>query len=52
VEEAAPRWGESLFGDGRRWEHDEGLTIQTELFTQIGRLNMKVEWLKENNGPR
>jgi putative transposase len=38
---------ESLFGDGRRREHDEGLAIQAELYEQIGRLNMEVEWLKK-----
>ena len=38
---------ESLFGDGRRREHDESLAIQAELYEQIGRLNMEVEWLKK-----
>jgi len=38
---------ESLFGDGRRREHDEGLAFQAELYEQIGRLNMEVEWLKK-----
>jgi len=38
---------ESLFGDGRRREHDEGQAIQAELYEQIGRLNMEVEWLKK-----
>jgi putative transposase len=38
---------ESLFGDGRRREHDEGLAVQAELYEQIGRLNMEVEWLKK-----
>jgi putative transposase len=38
---------ESLFGDGRRREHDRGLVIQAELYEQIGRLNMEVEWLKK-----
>ena len=38
---------ESLFGDGRRREHDAGLAIQAELYEQIGRLNMEVEWLKK-----
>jgi len=38
---------ESLFGDGRRREHDQGLVIQAELYEQIGRLNMEVEWLKK-----
>jgi transposase-like protein len=38
---------ESLFGDGRRREHDDALARQAELFEQIGRLNMEVEWLKK-----
>jgi transposase-like protein len=37
---------ESLFGDGRR-ERDESLAIQAQLYEQIGRLNMEVEWLKK-----
>jgi transposase-like protein len=39
---------ESLFGDGRRREHDESLAVQAELYEQIRRLNMEVEWLKKN----
>ena len=38
---------ESLFRDGRRREQDEGQAIQKELYEQIGRLNMEVEWLKK-----
>jgi transposase-like protein len=38
---------ESLFGDGRRREQDQSLVIQAELYEQIGRLNMEVEWLKK-----
>ncbi len=38
---------ESLFGDGRRRERDQSLVIQAELYEQIGRLNMEVEWLKK-----
>jgi transposase-like protein len=38
---------ESLFGDGRRRERDESLAVQAELYEQIGRLNMEVEWLKK-----
>ena len=38
---------ESLFGDGRRREHDAGPAVQAELYEQIGRLNMEVEWLKK-----
>ena len=38
---------ESLFSNGRRRERDEGLALQAELYEQIGRLNMEVEWLKK-----
>jgi transposase-like protein len=38
---------ESLFGDGRRRERDQSETLQAELYQQIGRLNMEVEWLKK-----
>ena len=38
---------ESLFGDGRRREHDQSEALQAELYQQIGRLNMEVEWLKK-----
>jgi transposase-like protein len=39
---------ESLFGDGRRRDRDQGQAIQSELYEQIGRLNMEVEWLKKS----
>jgi transposase len=38
---------ESLFGDVRRRERDQSETLQAELYHQIGRLNMGVEWLKK-----
>ncbi|MGC8638796.1 MAG: IS3 family transposase [Isosphaeraceae bacterium] len=38
---------ESLFRDGRRHEPDESQAIQAELYEQIGRLKMEVEWLKK-----
>src|SRR6516165_1104396 len=38
---------ESLFGDGRRREQDDGQALQAELYERIGRLNMEVEWLKK-----
>ena len=38
---------ESLFRDGRRHDHDESQAIQAELYEQIGRLKMEVEWLKK-----
>ena len=33
--------------DGRRRDHDESQAIQAELYEQIGRLKMEVEWLKK-----
>ena len=39
---------ESLFRDGRRHEPDESQAIQAELYEQIGRLKMEVEWLKKS----
>ena len=39
---------ESLFRDGRRHDHDESQAIQAELYEQIGRLKMEVEWLKNS----
>ena len=43
---------ESLFSDGRRRERDESRAIQAELYEQIGRLNMEVEWLKKKAARR
>jgi putative transposase len=38
---------ESLFRDGRKREHEEEQAVPTELYEQIGRLKMEVEWLKK-----
>jgi putative transposase len=38
---------ESPFQDGRRRDHDESEAIQAELYEQIGRLKMEVEWLEK-----
>jgi putative transposase len=38
---------ESLFRDGRRRDRDETQAIQAELYEQIGRLKMELEWLKK-----
>jgi transposase-like protein len=38
---------ESLFRDGRCRDHDESQAIQAELYEQIGRLKMELEWLKK-----
>ena len=35
-----------LFEDGRRKRGDERLAEEEELYEQIGRLKMEVEWLK------
>lgn len=36
-----------LFTDGRRRKHDEEAVRQEELYEQIGRLKMEVDWLKK-----
>jgi transposase-like protein len=36
---------DSLFRDGRKREQEDGQAIQAELYEQIGRLKMEVEWL-------
>ena len=38
---------ESLFRDRRLRDRDESQAIQTELYEQIGRLKMELEWLKK-----
>ena len=38
---------EELFVDGRRQKSDEASTDEQELYAQIGRLKMEVEWLKK-----
>jgi transposase-like protein len=42
---------ESLFRDGRKREHEDGQAVQAELYEQIGRLKMEVEWLKKKICP-
>ena len=37
---------ESLFRDNRRRDRDDSQAIQAELYEQIGRLKMELEWLK------
>lgn len=36
-----------LFADGRRRKKDEASPDEEELYEQIGRLKMQVEWLKK-----
>lgn len=38
-----------LFEDGRRKRGDERLAKDEELYEQIGRLKMEVEWLKKKS---
>jgi transposase-like protein len=42
--------GSGLFSDGRQRQQREQETIQTELYEQIGRLKMELEWLKKKVG--
>jgi len=39
---------ETLFHDGRHRERETSQAQQAELYEQIGRLNMEVEWLKKS----
>jgi hypothetical protein len=38
-----------LFEDGRRQQRDERTAKEEELYEQIGRLKMEVEWLKKKS---
>jgi transposase len=38
-----------LFEDGRRKSRDESAADEEELYQQIGRLKMEVEWLKKKS---
>ncbi len=38
-----------LFADGRRKRRDESSVSEQELYEQIGRLKMEVEWLKKKS---
>jgi putative transposase len=38
-----------LFEDGRRKPHDASTADEQELYEQIGRLKMEVEWLKKKS---
>jgi putative transposase len=40
---------DSLFRDGRKREREDGQAVQAELYEQIGRLKMEVEWLKKKS---
>jgi transposase-like protein len=45
--EAAP----DVFGDGRSSKKPEGAADEQQLYEQIGRLKMEVEWLKKKSAP-
>lgn len=40
---------QDLFSDGRQGKRDESTADEQELFEQIGRLKMEVEWLKKKS---
>ena len=42
---------ETVFGDGRRTAATDPEVEKAELFEQIGRLKMELEWLKKKVGP-
>ncbi len=47
LEEAAPGGSSGLFEDGRGQAGAEEAANEEELYEQIGRLKMEVEWLKK-----
>ena len=42
--------GASLFGNGSVKHQREATRVETELYEQIGRLKMEMEWLKKSTG--
>ena len=40
---------ESLFRDNRRRDRDDGQAVQAELYEQIGRLQMELDWVKKKS---
>ena len=40
--------GTTLFGNGSVKHQREAVKVETELYEQIGRLKMEVEWLKKS----
>ena len=50
VEAPAPRRRQRAFTTGKKTkDKDEGQAKAAELFQQIGRLHMELEWLKNNS---
>lgn len=43
---------EAVFANGLKPDTDDSQAIQAELFEQIGRLKMELEWLKKNSALR
>ena len=43
--------GEQLFRTGSSRQQREQAMLETELYEQIGRLKMELEWLKKKVGP-
>ena len=48
---AAFKTPEEIFAKGTRAASDDAEARQAELFEQIGRLKMELEWLKKKVGP-
>lgn len=42
--------GTTLFGNGSAQQQREAAKVEAELYEQIGRLKMEVEWLKKTTG--
>jgi putative transposase len=43
--------GAGIFENGHSRKADDGETLQSDLFEQIGRLKMELEWLKKKLAP-
>jgi transposase len=46
-----PAGAEAAFANGARADADDGEARQRELYEQIGRLKMELEWLKKKVAP-
>jgi hypothetical protein len=49
VEAAAARWSQLFIRGKQTKDKDEGQAKEAELFQQIGRLQMELEWLKKKS---
>lgn len=43
--------GESVFGEGQARQQKEEGALQAELYEQIGRLKMELDWVKKKAAP-